>query len=143
MLFSVESGIVKRLDNIALNGFRVEIFLDGLTVFEVLFNDFGDMVGLHLGVERALGVNYHNRTECAKTEAACLDDVNLALKTVLFEFFLELFDDFHRTGRGAARTAAHQNVLNAVVLALDACCDNFRSRSLDSVKLVNCFNYVH
>ena len=77
---------------------------------QVLLNDFGDILNLNLAVKASLGVNNHNRAECAKAETACFYNLDLFAEAFCFDLFFESLDN-SRTVRGcAAGTAANENM---------------------------------
>ena len=77
---------------------------------EVLGDDFLDVLGLDLNVERALRKNLDERTLFAETETAGNDDLNLLGETGGLEFLLERFDDAVTAARHARGAAANQYV---------------------------------
>ena len=58
---------------VRVNGVGIQQFLyNPAALNKMLFGNRLCVFGGHLGIERALGINYHNRSERAKPEAACL-----------------------------------------------------------------------
>ena len=107
---------------VLVHGALIEELLDDVSAFyKVLFDDGLGVLGRHLGIEGALGIDDHDGAEGAEAEAARLDDDDV-VDVVLFEGGLELLDDLHRVRGGAARTAADEHLL-AVLRML---CDLFR-----------------
>ena len=109
-LLLVECSIIKSLYLIACNSLLIEELLDGVAVKEVLLDDAGDLINVYARVERALGVNDHDRTSFAETEASCLDYLHLLGESVGSKLILEGLDDLGRARRSTACTAADEYV---------------------------------
>ena len=113
-LLFVELRVGKgRVENLFLG--LVLLFLvykafNGTSFEEVFLNDFGNVVRRYLAVKYSLGVNYHYRTESAKTETSGLHDLDLVFKTLCGYFSVERFLDLGAARRGTAGTAAYKCV---------------------------------
>ena len=83
---------------------------DDATLNEVLGDDFLNVLGLDLNVERTLRKNLDERTLFAETETSGNDYLNLLGETGGLEFLLEHFDDAVTAARHARGAAANQNV---------------------------------
>ena len=90
LLLLIESGFVQGFDGVVLDGLLIQKTGDDTTLVEMLLNDLGDILDLDHGVEGALGIDDHDRTQRAQTEAAGGDDVDFLLKAFLDQLFLEL-----------------------------------------------------
>ena len=91
------------LANIIVN----ESFNDS-TLKEMLLNDFGNILSLNTAIESTLGVNDHNRAECAKTEASCLNDLDFFGKTLRFKLCCKCICYCYTSGRSTACTCTNQ-----------------------------------
>ena len=83
---------------------------DDTALNEVLGDDFLNVLGLDLNVERTLRKNLDERTLFAETETSGNDYLNLLGETGGLEFLLEHFDDAVTAARHARGAAANQNV---------------------------------
>ena len=52
----------------------------------MLFYYLRNIFNSYMTVESALGVNYHNRTKCAKAETTCSDNLNLLFKPFFYYY---------------------------------------------------------
>ena len=77
----------------------------------MLLDDAGNIIDLDAGIERAFGIDDHDRTERAETEAAGADDVDFLIKTDLGKLLSHLGNELFTVGRGTAGTAANQDIL--------------------------------
>ena len=73
----------------------------------MFFDDRSHVFGRHLRVKGALGVDDHNGTERAKSEAARFND-EYVVKVCFFERRFQFRDHFHGMGRSTARSAADE-----------------------------------
>ena len=76
----------------------------------MLGNDFRNILLMYSAVKSALRINYHNGTECAKTEAARFNDFHFVFESVCRELRLELLHKLCTARRGTARTAADEHM---------------------------------
>jgi len=77
------------------------------TAFEqVLADDLGDVFFRHAAVERPFRVNDHDRAESAEAEATGLDDFDLFVEPLFFEFFFQVLPNCGAAAGRAAGTAA-------------------------------------
>ena len=110
LLLCVEGSLVESEDFVALNGFAVKKLTNGVAFYEVFGYDFVHIRSGNLAVECAFGVNDHDRTECAETEAACGDNFDFIFNACELQFLDERVADIHGVRRCATGTAANQNV---------------------------------
>ena len=99
-------------DNAAVGEHRSlieQIFHDLSAFYDVLFHNCFGVFGRHLRVERAFGIHDHDGTERAQAEATRFYHEHV-VDFMFFERFFKLLDDLHRFGRGAARSAAYENL---------------------------------
>ena len=78
------------------------------TLLQMLGNDLGDVVKRDSGIEGAFGINDHDRTESAKTEATGQNDLDFLIQTLGLEFLCQLFAQLNAARRATAGTAANQ-----------------------------------
>ena len=74
-------------------GVDIEQTLDATATNDVLLNDFGSILGLHLSVEGVVGDNLHDGTLLAETEATGGDDIHLVGNAVLLEGGIQVIYD--------------------------------------------------
>jgi hypothetical protein len=76
----------------------------------MLVNDLANVLNLYLRVESSLGINDHNRTGSAKTEATGLNYLYLVSKTCRSDLCFHLLADGYAARRGTARTATNKHM---------------------------------
>ena len=109
VLLLVERNISVGYKLLSLIGIVAET-RDDAALDEMLGDDFLNVLGLDLNVERTLRKNLDERTLFAETETAGNDYLNLLGETCGLEFLLEHFDDAVTAARHACGAAANQNV---------------------------------
>ena len=109
MLLLIERRLGQRSDGVMVAGLLVVLKASHRTTLEqMLLDDLGDVFGLDHAVEGAVGVNDHDRTKRAKTEAAGRDELDFLGQTLLCQLSLKSILQRHASGGGTARTAADQ-----------------------------------
>ena len=71
-------------------GFLVQESFYYTTFQKVFLNYFFHIVNRNLAVERTLGVDNHNRSQCTKTETAGLDNFNFFIQTLFDKLLFHL-----------------------------------------------------
>ncbi len=89
-------------------GVNIEQTLHATTANDVLLNDFGSILGLHLGVEGVVGDNFHDRALLTETEATRGDHIHFVGDAVLLECGIQVVNDFVAIGCFTSRTTAAQ-----------------------------------
>jgi hypothetical protein len=89
----------------ALCNLVVNEALNGTSLEQMLGNDLRNVLLGYTAIERAVGINDDNGTECAKTEASGLNDLNFLCKSLLVQLAYESVLDLLAAGRGTSRTA--------------------------------------
>ena len=107
-LFLVKVCIIQRFASGGLVFFSVDQTLDRTARQQVLGNDFRNIFCLHLCIVGCFGINDNDRTQCAETVTACLDDRNLFVESFLFNILFERLDNLGTSGRSADGSAADQ-----------------------------------
>ena len=103
--------MIQRLDFSGFaNGFRVQVLLDDFSVYKVAFHNFRNILRRDAGIEGAFGVNNHNRTEGAETEASGLNHLNVLFHAALCKLLTKLLDDGIAVRRSTSGTAADKNM---------------------------------
>ena len=114
LLLLVECSIVEgngcRIGLLFFAGIGVNKAFNDTTLEQVFFNDFGDIFLLDHGVEGSLGINDHDRAECAETETTGHNDLDFIFKTLCLQFSCERVTKRDTAGRSTAGTAADKNV---------------------------------
>ena len=82
--------------------------VDDATLEQVFLDDLRHIRLGHAAVERALGIDDHDRTERAQAETAGLHDLDLVGEAVRLQLLLQMCADGGAARRGASRTAADQ-----------------------------------
>ena len=109
VLLLIERNVSVGYELLGLIGIVAETRNDA-ALNKVLGDDFLNVLGLNLNVERTLRKNLNERTLFAETETAGNDYLNLLGETGGLEFLLEHFDDAVTAARHARGAAANQNV---------------------------------
>ena len=104
-MLAVEIGVVKAGDSLGVEQTAYESALE-----QMLGYDFLNIVRSYLGIESTLGIHNDDGTERTKTEAAGLYDLDLALKTGLFDFFFKMLEYLIASGGVTAGTAANEDM---------------------------------
>ena len=91
-------------------GINIEQTLHATTTDDVLFYDFGSILGLHLGVEGVVGDNLHNGAFLAETETTRGDDINLVGNAILLDSGFQVINDFVAVGCLTTGTTAAQHL---------------------------------
>ena len=91
-------------------GVNIEQTLYTATADDVLLDNLGSVLGLHLGVEGVVRHDLDNGALLAEAEATGSDHIHLVGDTVLFNSGLEVIYDFVAVGRLATGTAAAQHL---------------------------------
>ena len=90
MLLLIERRLGQRSDGVMVAGLLVVLKASHRTTLEqMLLDDLGDVFGLDHAVEGAVGVNDHDRTKRAKTEAAGRDELDFLGQTLLCQLSLK------------------------------------------------------
>ena len=132
LLLLIESSLGERIDRtVGVYGLLIKKILNDVAVLDMLVNNSADALGGSLRIERTLGVNDHDGTQCAKTEAARSYNEDFLLKTFLFQLVLESFEHLLTARGGTARTAADEYLLSVAGLfgELSAFLGNYLSDS--------------
>ena len=106
----VGQGDVAKLVRLRLAVIVVDEALDTTTLEQVLGDDLFYVVRGDAAVERAVGVHDDDRAELAQAEAAGADELDLVLKIVLGDLFLEPILDLLASRGRAAGTATDKDL---------------------------------
>ena len=114
------------------------------TADNVRFHNLGNIVGSHAGVERAVRINDHDRTECAQTETTRGYNLDFLFKIMRRQFLFQFLAQCVRAGRSTTRTAADQDMFAvAVDRFVNALADRNRvlQRFVSCLKISNRCNF--
>ena len=93
VLLLIELSFLERLNLLTVNGLIIKKSLNHTTLEKMLFNNFGNVFNLDFRIEAAFGINYHNRAESAKTEAASADNLDFFFKSLCLDFLFKGLND--------------------------------------------------
>ena len=91
-----------------MDGIIIQQALDDAALEQVLLDNFGYVLNLYLAIKAALGVDDHDRAECAQAMAAGLDDLDLVCEALLRNLRFQRLNDCGGVCGGTAGTAANQ-----------------------------------
>ena len=82
----------------ALVGVIVYKTLDGTALKQMLLNDLGNIRYFYTAVESSVGINDDDRTERTKSEASCLNKLDLIFQVVVLELCCKFIADLGAAG---------------------------------------------
>ena len=99
MLLFEETGVLKsRYELVVLRLFMVHILFNRGSADDMGINDLFQMVGRNHAVKSTFGINDHDRSESAQTEATGHYDLYLVINSAGFEKLVELLPDLRAAG---------------------------------------------
>ena len=111
VLLFIEIGVVERLDAAVFgNRFLIKKAGHDAPFDDVLIDDFIDVFHFYLRIERAFGIDDHDRAKCTEPEAARFGYVHFIFKPFFADTLDKCIVNFHRIAGSTARTAADKNV---------------------------------
>ena len=106
VMFCVEGHFCIVLNAFFQKRFNKEKAFHQFFADNVFFNDFFCIFGSDLNVEHVIRHDLNDRTLCAETEAAGLNNFNIVFQTVFSDIFCEIAHQFCSVGSMATGTTA-------------------------------------